>query len=338
MKSGKPPLQIYNLKFPERSRWFPGDQIPRRLVRALVNPLRLRPTSGLGKVTQNLTLGLDRLGIPYDLRTDVDGSNGDSAAGILHGPVAKARQIAETRPCIIGPGVMTTPNDWPGVLEETRTAFLVQACDWSAEMYRAVFGDRVRVWPVGIDTDRFAPHPTDSKSRDFLIYDKIRWAGTPYDGLVERAKEELTRRNLSYHYIRYGQYEEPLFERLLRDSRAMLFLCEHESQGIAYNEALGMDVPILASNYGVWCDPNQRDSKYGDIRVTTVPYWDDRCGLDFRSESEFAGRLDEFSELVRARRFAPRQYILENLTLEQRARQYADLCEEAREVSKSRVR
>lgn len=45
--------------------------------------------------------------------------------------------------------------------------------------FRPVYGERVKVWPVGIDTERLAPLPTDPKGFDFLVYDKRRWPDTP---------------------------------------------------------------------------------------------------------------------------------------------------------------
>jgi hypothetical protein len=59
--------------------------------------------------------------------------------------------------------------------------------------------------------------------------------------------------------------------------------------------------------------------------VSSVPYWDDRCGLKFQNIQEFGDQLDEFLGKMNQGRFAPRDYILENLTLEKRAQQYVDL-------------
>ena len=37
----------------------------------------------------------------------------------------------------------------------------------------------------------------------------------------------------------------------------MIFLVEHETQGIAYQEAMACDVPILAWDQGNWLDPKR---------------------------------------------------------------------------------
>lgn len=58
--------------------------------------------------------------------------------------------------------------------------------------------------------------------------------------------------------------------------------------------------------------------------MSSVPYWDDRCGLKFADADEFAARIDEFLDAVSRGRFAGRDYVLENLTLERRARKYLE--------------
>ena len=109
----------------------------------------------------------------------------------------------------------------------------------------------------------------------------------------------------------------------------MLFFCEHESQGIAYSEALSMDVPILAWNQRRWLDPNRHAYGLSDWPATSVPYWDERCGEQFVSLSEFPEVLDRFVERNARGKYRPREFILENLTLEKGARAYLSLLEEA---------
>jgi glycosyltransferase involved in cell wall biosynthesis len=124
--------------------------------------------------------------------------------------------------------------------------------------------------------------------------------------------------------IRYGYYEEADFQELLGRSKAMLFFCEHETQGIAYQQALSCGVPILAwDRGGFWQDPSYYPHKVEFKSVSSVPYWDDRCGVKFADIDEFPDKLADFFKQLNG--FAPRNYILENLTLEKCARQYVDM-------------
>ena len=105
----------------------------------------------------------------------------------------------------------------------------------------------------------------------------------------------------------------------------MIFLCEHETQGFAYLQALACGVPILAwDDEGYWRDPGFYPDRVQFKPVRSVPYWDARCGVRFRGIEEFDARLDKFLDKLNRGEFAPRDYILENLTLEECARRYVE--------------
>ena len=106
----------------------------------------------------------------------------------------------------------------------------------------------------------------------------------------------------------------------------MIFLCEHETQGFAYQQALACGVPVLAwDRGGYWQDPTYypQHERFGP--VSSVPYWDERCGLKFADALEFSNRFEEFWTGVLEQRFQPRDYVVENLTLEKCSRHYLEL-------------
>ena len=59
--------------------------------------------------------------------------------------------------------------------------------------------------------------------------------------------------------------------------------------------------------------------------MTSVPYWDERCGRRFADAAAFEAGWDEFWDAARGGLLDPRNYILENLTLEKCARRYLDI-------------
>src|SRR6202035_5243744 len=107
----------------------------------------------------------------------------------------------------------------------------------------------------------------------------------------------------------------------------MLFLCEHESQGLAYQECLASGVPVLAWDQGMWLVPDR--FAWGDpqIPATSVPCFDERCGLRFRGIEEFPEKLTEF--LDRRTVMSPRDYIIENLTVEKCSRHFLQILDHA---------
>ncbi|HEY9708930.1 MAG TPA: hypothetical protein V6D48_12080, partial [Oculatellaceae cyanobacterium] len=62
--------------------------------------------------------------------------------------------------------------------------------------------------------------------------------------------------------------------------------------------------------------------------VSSVPYWDERCGVKFKDISEFPTQLEEFLDKLNRQQFAPRNYILENLTLEKCAQHYVEILDD----------
>jgi glycosyltransferase involved in cell wall biosynthesis len=202
------------------------------------------------------------------------------------------------------------------------------------KMCEPYYGDRVTAWPVGIDTEKWAPSG-EEKDTDFLLYDKVRWEHDAYEhSLIQPVKDALERRGLTYRELRYGYYEPSDLAAAMRSCRAALFLCEHETQGLAYQQMLSSGVPILAwDRGGFWQDPEFYPERAQFEPVSTVPYWDDRCGLTFPDAEAFEPALEAFLEGLEAGEFSPRDYILENLTLEKCAAEYVRIAEECTAVS-----
>jgi glycosyltransferase involved in cell wall biosynthesis len=162
---------------------------------------------------------------------------------------------------------------------------------------------------------------------DFLVYDKVRWDHERvHRAMVEPILAELNRRRLSFEVIRYGSYKPEDYMAALDRCRSLLFLCEHETQGLAYQQAMSCGLPVLAWDPGAWLDPWR--FRYGETHVpaTSVPFFDERCGVRFTGVPDFTSslnrHLDNFSSL------APRNYVLEHLSLAGCARRYLDLLDE----------
>jgi hypothetical protein len=323
---------LYFVREPERDRWLPGDRFVRPLVRRLVRgPSQL---GGIDKVFVNLCLGLERLGIAYDVNLPFDRLRDDDRVGVVGRCRLALQGYDRANPIVAGSALMTHPSEWPTLCGDYPVAAYLQPCEWCNALYTPFYGDRCRIWPVGIDSHSWTPADHEKKQYDFLIYDKIRWqreALVPQ--LLDVIKAELKRKNLSFVEIRYGSYNEKQYREALQNCRAMIFLCEHEGQGLACQECLASDVPVLAWDQG-WClDPNRFVWGVPNIPATSVPYFDERCGVRFRNIEEFPEKLAEF--LDRRPRMAPRNYILDNLTLEKCSGHYLQILNDVRAVRKA---
>jgi hypothetical protein len=315
---------LYYINAPEHDRWITGDRYIRRVIRRII---RGAPrVGGVDKVFINLCLGLDRLGIPYEVNLPFQQLNPNDRVGILgRGPTC-LNGYDQPNKIVAGIGLMTHPSEWSNLCEQYPVVKYLQHSHWANEVYKPYFGERCTIWPVGIDTDFWQPALSQDKSVDFLIYNKIRWN---YDQLVTDfvtpIKQILTERELSFEELRYGSYNQADYQKALSRCRAMIFLCEHESQGLAYQECLSTDVPIIAWDTGECLDSNRFSWGMPYIPATSVPYWDERCGVKFKDINEFPIQLKEFLHKLNHQQFAPRDYILENLTLEKCAQHFLDI-------------
>ncbi len=82
-------------------------------------------------------------------------------------------------------------------------------------------------------------------------------------------------------------------------------------------------MPLLAWDQGgLWEDPDYAPHSVRFGPVTSVPYWDERCGMKFADGSDLPAVFDVFWRGVLAGAYRPRSMILEKLTLESGAREY----------------
>jgi glycosyltransferase involved in cell wall biosynthesis len=248
--------------------------------------------------------------------------NPSALACIIGGPFVL--DVMEWKnPILFGPATYSHPVDDPRLLDRRRIRRILVFGPWMEEMCRPYWGGIVQGWPVGIDTDLWQPS-VQPKTYDVLLYDKVRWRHEYYvSSLISPIRATLRRQGRSFLEIRYGHYLEEEFRSALAKCRSMVFLCEHETQGIAYQQALACAVPIFAwDRGGPWQDPSYYPDKVVFQPVSSVPYWDERCGMKFQDFSGFERSWPEFWACAQRRAYSPRDYILENLTLEKCAQSY----------------
>jgi hypothetical protein len=224
-------------------------------------------------------------------------------------------------PAILGPSLFDHPLLAPNLMSDPRFKTHLVLAQWTYDMFFPVYGSVCARWFAGIDTDEWDDASACPKDIDFLIYDKIRWNHDEMAReLLEPIRETLVKRGFRATVIRYKYHDHATYRRLLRRSRAMVFLCEHETQGIAYQEALASNVPIIAWDNGYWLDPLWRKVSAEKIAASSVPFFSADCGETFRDPSEFDAALSRFLQRLPA--YRPRHYVSKNLSMEESARQY----------------
>lgn len=275
----------------------------------------------------NLRSGLDRLGVPYRVNDYRGLRRSPGALACVVGKPHVIDKIPPGHPIVYGPGVAAHPyeNDF---WQRPELRLILLSCDWFRAMYERDLPRPVptAVWPAGVETDLWHP-PADRPWGRVLVYDKIRWRRDEYvPGLVQPILDRLRAEGVEPVHLRYGSYLEEDFRALLDQVSAMVFLCEHETQGFAYLQTLACGVPILAwERGGFWQDPSMYPERVRFEPVSAVPYFDARCGRRFSDREGFQAEIGPFLRDARAGGYRPRDYVVENFDLAARARDYLEL-------------
>jgi hypothetical protein len=288
-----------------------------------------------------------------------------------HGEGANSTSHINQPSYVIGPNICTTPQDLEHVGISLASSFfqtydfLVPA-PWVADFYRAHgFTGNISVWASGIQTDYFSPvkdqfvpeqshthqsppsqsshpatslsHPSSSLSasslstnsylaKPILLYTKGRDVQD-----IRAITDFLEQHALPYIHMAYGSYTETELIETARRARFGIIVDSSESQGIAIEELMSINLPLVVYDISFW---NQNISAGGGTNTgttafpaTSIPYFDDICGytsIHLAEVHTYILRINE--ELQQSNhRFSPRTYILNQLSLKKQAKELCDI-------------
>jgi len=248
-------------------------------------------------------------------------ANPSYPVGLVGTPVA-IQDWSLPNPTVLGPSMYDNPSQNPNLMNDTRFKYYLLTCEWLRDIFRKEYGDSCVLWHAGISTSEWRDVRNDEKSFDVLVYDKIRWSREKTVPLfLDPIKEHLKRNGLSYFVLKYGDITHETYKDLLSKSRSMVFLCEHETQGIAYQEALASNVPTIAWDHGWWTDPVWPAFSDVPLPATSVPQFSEKCGVKFKMISDFPQSFEGFWKNLDL--FRPREFAQEELSFKKSAETYA---------------
>ena len=276
--------------------------------------------TGPQKVFSNLVKGLDKIGYPYVINQDLNSTR----RLWIHDNITALRYMHRSKACkVVGPNLFIMPSDIQTGIRFNGATYL-HPSPWAVRVWQCAGFDScsLAAWPVGIDTDEFKPLSLLGARSQILVYHKQR---DPEQ--LKFILNTLQDMKLKYSCVTYGNYSEPEYQELLAKASLIIWHGLHESQGIALQEAMACNAPILV------CDVTSLSQAYGgryqfdpaffDIPVTSAPYFDDRCGVKIVDLSRLKESIEFMFENLE--HFAPRQYVLENLSLEHQAEAFVNL-------------
>lgn len=316
-------LLVYFKKTKLTDRWFIGD----RYLRKIFDFFKNKNKSSLEMVFLNLCKAFDELNLPYSKNLPFNKIRIDDKIIVLGLGKKSLQYYNKSNKLIAGIGLMNHPSEWPSLFSDYPIEKYLQHSTWTANIYNRWYGQgSCEIWQAGIDTEFWKPDK-NKITEHVLIYEKFLWNKEENRvTLLHPILKTLETNHVKYKIITYGSYQLKEYKQLLNKSFGMIFLCEHESQGLAYQEAMAMNVPILAWDQGFWLDPNR--FKWGEtepIPATSVPYFDENCGIKFKDLASFMEVFQIFHQNANDNKFKPRQYVLENLTLEKSAERMLDI-------------
>jgi glycosyltransferase involved in cell wall biosynthesis len=300
----------------ERDTFVRGDRHLKRAARPILTRVRKRhSTSGFRVWFERLALALSGQGYDVVVNDHRRARRNPSMPVGLVGYPHLLDHWGLPNPAVLGPCLYDHPEQAPHLLDDPRFRTYLLTCDWMVDLFAVHYPrERLGMWYAGLDLQQWRDTKRDAKTIDVLVYDKIRFdRDVVVDALLTPTLARLDALGLRYEIVRYGNYNYAAYRDLLQQSRSMLFLCEHETQGMAYQEAMAMNVPILAWQPGWWRDPARHSFQQSEVPAQSVPYFSSQCGDIFQDFTELDAKLEGFLDHVDT--FTPREYVRQHLSL-----------------------
>lgn len=226
---------------------------------------------------------------------------------------------------IFGPHFSVFPNNIVKKFNNiNKNAIYIQPSQQSVNTWQNEFNFNnlpMKAIPFGVDTNKFKPNENDIRSDEILFYYKDR---NPSE--FSYIKNYLDKNKIKYKVFDYKKkYNNEDYCKFLKKCKFGIWLGCHESQGFALNEALSSNVPLLVWNVILRIQQWSQRINYKNVKsqVTTIPYWDNRCGEYFYKKEDFD---EKFKKMVlNLNKYKPREYILDNLSYKKCSERFLDL-------------
>ena len=222
---------------------------------------------------------------------------------------------------IYGPQFFVFPHDRHPIHQykyDPKRFFYNTLSEWNLAIHKRVAPSLTLSFvtiPLGLTLDAIPEVPPLNLRKKVMVYFKHRHPSTLHavtQFLKEKGEDSIM--------IQYGSYKDADFKEALKDSRFVIWIGSHESQGFAFQETQASNVPILLWDVTSMRDEFNRSWCYGppsgrsdDLAATSANCWSDDCGIRFTKAEELSDAYDKMNECLHT--FRPRAYIYEKLSL-----------------------
>lgn len=314
--------------------------------------------SGPKKLIDNLLKGFNQLGIPYVLnKNPLDCQHTwihDDPDAITY--ICK-NTIPDGHKFLFGPNIFFQPEQINSILDQIKgqngidesttignsnllKGKYIMPSTWVADYWKKHgYTAPSMIWPIGIDTEYFSPEihkkaglengksEQQSQSDDsnrILLYTKGRDIKD-----IQMVINILNSNNAEFIHIEYGKHSEPELMTAGANCKFGIIVDSSESQGIAIQELMSLNLPLIIFDIDYLNQKSHEDSRYFDGNTisrdpaTSVPYFDNRCGKIVKSPDDLKSAISEMLAVNDlSSTYSPRRYIEENLSLQKQALEF----------------
>jgi len=272
------------------------------------------------KNREGLEAMLRYLNIDFDYGSEVDISN--DKYKIIYSPANPVNIHKYPKKFyIFGPHFCVLPTDnnkFDSINYNQNNLIYTLPCQWCVNIYKS-YDLKINLipFPFPVNTDKFNEVQEINKT-EVLIYFKGR-SQNELQFLIEKLKNKGISNFEIFSYSH--KYDENYFIQHIHKSKYGIVLDAHESQGFAIEEMMSCNLPLFV--WSVSKFNQEYGCNYPPYPATSIPYWDDRCGEVFYESNEFNDKFDLF--LSKLDSYKPRDYVMENLSLEVCAKRFKEL-------------
>lgn len=287
--------------------------------------------SGPRKVVDNTIKGLELLGIPYSInRNPLDCKfnwihDDKRAISYLFKNISNIKSDSKF---VFGPNIYYKPEEIVKEFGNLNDSPLVKGSylmpsEWVINFWiNHGYTLPIVNWPAGIDTDLFKPIESDTAEKNkVLLYTKNR-SNTDIEEIINFLNDN----NIEFINFGYGKYREAKLSDAINQCKFAIIIVSSESQGIAIEEIMSMNIPLIVFDIEYLNQHSYLDSRYfaGNTinrePATSVPYFDNSCGIKSQSIADIKKSILDFKNTIDLKaKYKPRDYILSNLNLKKQA-------------------
>ena len=246
--------------------------------------------NGPQKVVKNLLQSLDDCNVPYAINEE----KYDKTLFVHWSTdmLGHYEDLENKKNLLVGPQIWAWSNEFHLLKEYNKVLLPSLWCEKSMNKFFPKV--KTGVWPVAI----YPPEIKNNNKTDCLVYFKSR----PENDLLS-VLNYLDNRNITYTGLEYGRYSQDEFKESLSDVKYCIIIDNTESQGIAIQEMMASNKPLLVWNQTVW---NHMGDDY-IVDGTSIPYWSSDCGEKFDKFENFDEVFNLF--LSKLDEYNPKKYI-----------------------------